>query len=510
MNAHIIPPKRVNLTVHPAYVTGPIDPRLYGSFIEHLGRAVYTGIYEPGHPTANIQGFRLDVADLTRELGTTLVRYPGGNFVSNYNWEDGVGPQAERPRRVDLAWRSLETNQVGTDEFVDWCRLVDVEPMFAVNLGSHGISEAANWVEYCNLPGGTALSERRRANGHDLPHGIKLWCLGNEMDGPWQIGHKTAGEYGDIASQAAQAMSRVDPSLEFIVCGSSSPDMSTFGEWERIVLERTFNQADYLSLHLYVQEQDGDRQSFLASGERLDRFIKEIIATADSVAAAKRSTKRIKLSLDEWNVWNQDDFAGEDSIEEILEAPRLLENRYSALDAVVVGDMMATIIRNADRVAIACLAQLVNAIAPIVTEPAGDAWRQTTFYPLSLIAKYAIGVSLEHRLTAEPLTTLKHGKVDPIGVASILNDDGTLIFILTNRTVEPLLLEIDHAGFGERELLEMVTMLADNGGARRDSAAAETATPTVVTDVLVGANQTELVLPAESWSLLRLAKAGLA
>lgn len=499
--------QRARITVHPAFEVGAIDPRIFGSFVEHLGRAVYTGIYEPGHATADAEGFRQDVAELTRELGTTVVRYPGGNFVSGYKWEDGVGPREDRPTRIDMAWRTIEPNEIGTDEFLRWTAATGTEPMMAVNLGTRGVAEAAELVEYCNVPGGTALSERRRANGADAPHGIRLWCLGNEMDGPWQIGHKTADEYGRLASQAAQAMRRVDPTIELVVCGSSSREMDTFGEWERVVLEHTFDQVEYISVHAYYQERDGDRASFLASAAGFEAFMHEVIATADAVAARRHSDKRIRLSVDEWNIWYIDTFAGEDNLE-LLERPRLIEDVYSALDAVVAGDLLATLLRNADRVAIACLAQLVNVIAPIMTEPGGEAWRQTTFYPIALTAQHARGVTLEARTEGPRATTAKHGEVD--AVSSVVTWDaaaGSLVAILTNRSPEPVELRLDAAGFRELALAESHVMVADDAGPRRTAAEAAEVAPRPLDGVVVEGAAVLVTLPPESWSLIRLTAA---
>lgn len=492
------------ISVHPAFETGPIDRRLFGSFVEHMGRSVYTGIYEPGHPTADADGFRGDVAELTRELGTTVVRYPGGNFVSNYRWEDGVGPRDERPTRLDLAWRSLESNQVGTDDFVRWAAITGTEPMIAINLGTRGPAEAAELVEYCNVAGGTALSEQRRANGADEPHGIRLWCLGNEMDGPWQIGHKSADEYGRLASQAAQAMRRVDPSIELVACGSSGRDMATFGEWERVVLEHTFDDVDYISVHAYYQERDGDRASFLASGASFEAFLHEVIATADAVAAKRHSAKRIQLSVDEWNVWYIDDFEGETNLE-LREKPRLIEDRYSALDAVVVGDLLTTLVRNADRVGIACLAQLVNVIAPIMTEPGGEAWRQTTFFPIALLARHARGIALDARLDSPRMTTEKHGEVDALSAALVHNAEAAeLVMAVTNRSAVPVTTSLEHGGFGPVSLVEALTVRADEVGARHTGDAAAEAAPRALDTVVVSAGETTIELPAQSWSIVRL------
>jgi alpha-N-arabinofuranosidase len=266
---------------------GEIDKRIYGSFIEHLGRAVYGGIYEPGHATADDKGFRQDVLDLVRELNVPIVRYPGGNFVSGYNWEDGVGPVEKRPKRLELAWRTVETNEVGTNEFADWCKKAGAEVMMAVNLGTRGPDEARNLVEYCNHPKGTYYSDLRASHGYKDPHNIKVWCLGNEMDGPWQMCSKTADEYGRIACETAKMMKWVDPSLELVACGSSGRGMSTFAEWEATVLNHTYEYVDYVSLHTYVGNPNNDLGNYLAQSVGFDSFISSVISTCDYVKARK-------------------------------------------------------------------------------------------------------------------------------------------------------------------------------------------------------------------------------
>ena len=297
------------LTLDPAFRVGTVDPRLYGTFVEHMGRCVYTGIFEPGHPTADADGFRADVLELVRELGPTAVRYPGGNFVSGYRWEDGIGPVSERPRRLDLAWRTVETNEVGVDEFTAWCRRAGLDPVMAVNLGTRGVQEAADLLEYCNHPEGTALSDLRRTHGAKEPHDIRTWCLGNELDGPWQVGHKTAHEYGRLAAETARAMRMVDPSIELVACGSSNSSMPTFASWEATMLEECYDLVDYVSLHTYYDPHATDRASFLASSLDLEQMIETIVATADHVGA-RRPRRQLRLSVDEWNVWHQSRFAG--------------------------------------------------------------------------------------------------------------------------------------------------------------------------------------------------------
>ena len=439
---------RARVTLHPDFTVGPVDRRLFGSFVEHLGRCVYTGIYEPGHETADEHGFRQDVADLTRELGVSVVRYPGGNFVSNYVWEDAVGPREDRKPFLDLAWRTIEPNDVGTDEFLQWAERTGVEPMMAVNLGTRGVAEAAALVEYCNGEAGSRWADLRIAHGRLEPYGVQLWCLGNEMDGPWQIGHKDAHEYGRLAASAGKAMKLVDPTIELVVCGSSGMAMPTFGEWERTVLSYTYDLVDHISMHAYYEELDGDRASFLASGTAMDRFIRRVVASADAVGAQRRSDKQITLSFDEWNVWYLETrFPGEANLPLQRDAPRIIEDVYSGLDAVVVGDLLVTLLNHADRVPVACLAQLVNVIAPIMTEPAGPAWRQPTFHPFAATAQHAVGVALDLRVEAATTSTARHGEVPRVTAAATLDEQtGAFALFLVNRSAEHVEVTVEHTG----------------------------------------------------------------
>jgi alpha-L-arabinofuranosidase len=317
------------IVLDPAYVVGSLNRRLFGSFVEHLGRCLYDGIYEPGHPTSDADGFRTDVMELVRELSVTTIRYPGGNFVSGFRWEHGVGPREQRPKRLDLAWHSLETNQVGPHEFAGWSSRVGAEAMLALNLGTRGVSEVLDLLEYANLAAGSALAELRAANGSPDPFNVRMWCLGNEMDGPWQLGHRSAEDYGKIASHVAKAMRQMDPDLELVVCGSSNRLMPTFGTWERVVLEHTYDDVDFISCHAYYEERDGDRGSFLASAVDMDAFIEAVTATADSVKSALRSVRTIDISFDEWNVWYSDRYNTGGKITGLDNwpyAPRLLED----------------------------------------------------------------------------------------------------------------------------------------------------------------------------------------
>ncbi|MBN9606838.1 MAG: alpha-N-arabinofuranosidase [Actinomycetales bacterium] len=415
-----------------------IDRRVFGSFVEHLGRCVYDGIYEPGHPTADADGFRQDVLELVRELGVTTVRYPGGNFVSGYRWEDGVGPRAERPRRLDLAWHSTETNEVGLDEFARWSQKAGTELMLAVNLGTRGTLEAVELVEYANLAEGTTRAQERIANGGVEPYGVKVWCLGNEMDGPWQLGHRSADDYGKLAAQTARALKQVDESLELVVCGSSSAEMPTFGSWERTVLRHSYDSVEFISCHAYYDEKPGDPGSFLASATNMDHFIETVAAAADEVKAELGSDRTIDISFDEWNVWYIDRYHDEDKIVDPQHwpvAPRLLEDSYTVTDGVVVGNLLISLLRHADRVRAASLAQLVNVIAPIMTEPAGPAWRQTTFFPFATTADLATGDVLATAVECDRYDTAQYGSV-PLVDAVVTTDGERVSVFLVNRSLE--------------------------------------------------------------------------
>ncbi len=380
-----------------------LDRRVLGSFLEHLGRAVYTGVYEPGSRLADGKGFRTDVAREIKELGVPIVRYPGGNFVSGYNWLDGVGPKAQRPVVLDRAWNSIETNQFGTNEFVEWCGMVGAEPLLGMNFGTGTVESAVAYVEYCNLDRGTRWSELRRAHGYDRPHNVRHWCLGNEMDGPWQIGRLQAREYGRKARDAAQQMRVIDPNLQLIACGSSGTFMPTYLTWDREVLEECYDRVDGISLHAYygnTTDWSGNSTArFLAMNLDMDRHIHEIAVVCDYVQGLQKSSKRLWLSFDEWNVWYRAR-GGQFTNGRRTAAPHLLEEVYNLEDALLIGGFVNTLLRNSDRVRVACLAQLVNVIAPLVTNESG-VLRQSTYYPYSWALRYARGRVLDLRVESD-------------------------------------------------------------------------------------------------------------
>ena len=409
-----------------------LDRNLFGSFLEHLGRAIYDGIYDSGSRLSDPNGFRRDVMAEVRDLGVPIIRYPGGNFVSGYNWLDGVGPKQDRPRVLDKAWNSIDSNQFGTSEFVTWCRAVGTQPLMAVNLGTGTPEQAAALVEYCNVEKGTEWSELRRKHGAAEPYNVKYWCLGNEMDGPWQIGHMPATEYGLKAQDAARQMRAVDPSVKLVACGSSGPFISTYLEWDRQVLEECYDYVDAVSLHRYfdnARETNGDSSKFVALNLSMEQQIEQVSAVCDVVRGRKRSRKRLWLSFDEWNVW----YRARSGDGHRQEAPHLLEEIYNLEDALLVGGLINSLLRRADRVRIACLAQLVNVIAPIMTNASG-LFRQTIYYPYSWALQFARGNVLNLQVDSPAYEVSEMGQVPYLDVAGTQDiEGGKICLFILNR-----------------------------------------------------------------------------
>ena len=490
----------------PAFTVAPVNRRTFGSFVEHMGRCVYTGIYEPGHHTADADGFREDVLALTRELGVTVVRYPGGNFVSGYRWEDGIGPVTQRPVRRDLAWHGIETNEVGIDEFARWAAKAGAEIMYALNLGTRGVQEALDAHEYLNHPEGTHLAELRRSNGTKEPHGIRLFCLGNEMDGPWQTGHKTPEEYGRLAAEVGRALRSAEPSLELVACGSSSSSMPTFGSWESTVLELAYEHVDYISAHAYYEEMDGDLGSFLASPVDMDHFVDSVVATADSVGARLKSSKRINISFDEWNVWYLSRFENAEKPTTWDIAQPVIEDHYNAADAVVVGGLLISLLRHSDRVTLACQAQLVNVIAPIMTEPGGRAWRQTIFHPFALTSRLAKGTVLRDEPQAPTYETQRFGAVPVLdAVATHDAETGEITVFVVNRDVNgPVDLTVGLTGPGELVIRGAWIVGGGDPYARNTADDPHRVRPEELPGVTVQDGALTATLPPVSWTAIHL------
>ncbi len=496
--------KKAKMTLVSEFKSAKIDERIYGSFIEHLGRAVYGGIYEPGHPCADEDGFRTDVIEEIKKLNVPIVRYPGGNFVSGYNWEDGVGPVELRPKKLELAWGVTEPNLFGTNEFAKWCKKADTQCMMAVNLGLRGPDEARNLVEYCNHPSGSYWSDLRRSHGYSEPHAIKTWCLGNEMDGPWQIGHKTAVEYGRTALEASKVMKWTDPSIETIMCGSSNMGMKTFGEWEATTLDIAYDTVDYVSLHIYFDNRPNDTASFLAKSMVMDDFIKTVVCICDYIKGKKHSKKQINLSFDEWNVWYHSNGA---PVERWSHAPHQLEDIYNFEDALLVALLLMTLLKHADRVKIACLAQLVNVIAPIMTENGGKVWEQTIFYPFMHLSNYGRGYTLISEVDSPKHDTKEFTDVPDVESIATLSEDGEnlTVFAVNRNLDEDVMFDVSLLDFDGFEVVSATEMSgydvkAENGVSGCPVKPFDAPKPVIDGKIM------SVHLKPLSWNVIRLAK----
>jgi alpha-N-arabinofuranosidase len=375
---------QARIKLDPDRVIGEVHPHIFGNFAEHLGRCIYGGIFEEGSPLSDADGFRKDVLEAARGLSVTLLRWPGGNFASGYNWKDGIGPRDQRPARRDHAWGAIESNRFGTDDFLKYAERLGVEPYLCINAGLGSVEDARNWVDYTNESGDTYWSQLRRKNGREKPWAVKYWGLGNEIDGPWQLGHKNAEDYAKFALEAAKAMRRVDASIQLIASGSSNfgPGADWVG-WNRTVLDRLKSEIDYISLHTYIANREQNLEKFLAVSRDIDDRIEVVKGQIQAVRVGNPRARPIAIAFDEWNVWYRTITPGWTEYEI---AATGLEEKYDFADALAMGMFLNSFIRHADVVKMANLAQLVNVIAPIFTDKEG-LYLQTTYFPLAEYAK---------------------------------------------------------------------------------------------------------------------------
>jgi len=364
------------IKIDPERRIGNVDRRIFSGFIEHLGRCIYGGVFEEGSSLSDSHGFRRDVLDAARSLHMPLLRWPGGNFVSGYHWTDGIGPREQRPRRTELAWHTEESNRFGTNEFMEYCRLLGVEPYLCVNMGTGTMDEAQAWVEYCNGTGNTYWANLRRKNGHEEPYDVKYWGLGNEMYGIWQIGALSAEDYAKKAVQFGKVMKWTDPSIQLVSCG-----LNGWSEWDRVVLEELASFVDYHSIHIYTGSDDYYRNVFMP--HQAERALNNCQALIDNVRYRKQIDHPIHVAYDEWNVWFR------------ARGPETgLEERYTMADALAVATYLNIFIRHCQTVHIANLAQMVNVIAPIFTNHEG-LFLQTIYHPLRLYAEHTQEIALD-------------------------------------------------------------------------------------------------------------------
>lgn len=498
------------------FTVGRVDPKVWSSFTEHLGRSIYGGIYDPGKDFSDEKGYRKDVKDIVRDLNLGVIRYPGGNFVSNYNWKDGIGPKNARKKTMDFAWSSIETNQFGIDDFCQWAEEVGVEPMIAVNLGTGTIKEAAELVEYCNHDSGTYWSDLRIKNGRREPYNIKYWCLGNEMEGDWQAGHMSAEDYAKKAREAAKMMKWVDHNIKLVACGSSYEMLPTYLEWDRIILKELYPYVDYLSTHNYNMNSGQGTLNYLSSWKQLDNHIKNTTHALNYAKSLQKkfNDKEIKICLDEWNVWNfqdikldnLDDLAGMTtfeltSAEKWEEHPAILQEKYSLLDALTVGGLGITILNNVDYVEISCLAQLLNVIAPITTDEDGRLLKQTIYYPFALLSKYGRGTVLQPHVSGDTQHT-DFGELPVVESAAVYDEQEKKVhvFALNTDVDNPAALSVQFMRFGETKLTDHVMLTGDDLSARNTFDH-----PARVVPKKLSVNETSsdtISLPKGSWNVL--------
>ena len=411
------PPARIKIDIDRSI--GEVDPLLFGNFAEHLGRMIYGGIYEEGSPLSDKDGYRTDVMDAVKKLGVSILRYPGGNFSSGYNWTDGIGPKDQRPVRVELAWNALESNRFGTDEFLRYAERIGAEPYICINGGLGTVDDARHWVEYTNESRHTYWADQRRKNGRDDPYKVKYWGLGNEIDGPWQLGHKNAEDYARFALEAAKAMRLVDDSIKLVASGSSNYGADWIG-WNRTVLNALRNEIDYIALHTYINNRDNDLEKFLGWSQRIDYYI-ETTAGAIQAAQSGPNPRPIYIAYDEWNVWYR---AGNNEH---------LEETYNFEDALAMGMFFNSFFRHADVVKMANLAQLVNVIAPIMTNKQG-LFLQPIYFPILEYGKQRGNVAL-HAWVASPKYTLNRRELPYLDVSTTYNSkDHTVYVNVLNRS----------------------------------------------------------------------------
>lgn len=498
--------RKVKIIVHRDFQVGNISKMLYGQYFEPLGRCLYEGMYDPKHPQADADGFRGDIRKLAKEMGITCYRYPGGNMSSSYRWEDGVGPRDKRPVRMELAWRSIEDNVLGTDECAAWVESVGAESIMTVNMGTRNIEAACDLLEYCNYEGKTALSDYRRKNGRKEPYNIRYWCLGNELDGPWQIGQKRISDYAWLCRETAKAMKRMDPDLCLIAAGSSSMTMETYPEWDREVLETGYEFLDGISIHAYLNRKDDFTTAhYLAQIQALEEYLKTIEAACQIAKAKNRSEKDVFISIDEWNVQRYEMVVEKDDYHPNWDVhPPILEQIYTMEDAILLGLELLTFIKHCRNVKIACMSLLVNALAPIVSRTGGVCWRQTTFYPFAHCAKYAQGILLDTKVFSEAYEDEEFGRIPFVDAIMTMQEDEAAVFVVNKDVEETAELSVLLEGFGGYEVLEEIEMAHPDPFASNSEENPEYVKPRRVNRAVLTENGIELTIRPLSWNVIRL------
>lgn len=449
-----------HIKIDPTHSLGTINRDIFGGFAEHLGRCIYGGIYDPGSPHADANGLRRDVLDALHRLKMPVIRYPGGNFASGYRWMDGVGPREQRPTRIDLAWHDIDSNHFGTNEFIQFCRELGSEPYLAVNCGDGDMREARDWVEYCNGTDNTALAKLRRSHGYDAPHAVKYWGIGNEVDGPWQIGAKTAQEYARAFTEYAKVMRWVDPSIKLFASALSFWEVD-WVERAQLLIEQAGEMIDYMAIHWYVGHPDFEFADFMAISEGIEERLSAYEGLLKALRMNNKLKRPIPIAVDEWNVWYRT--AGHFGKE-----LNRLEERYNLEDALIVGMHFNAFIRHAQAVQMANIAQIVNVIAPIFTRPDG-LYLQTIFYPFELYSQTCGKTALHVHWHGDTFEGGGYTGIRTLDVSATLDEDKRqLALYVINRSQDTVqsttiqLIEGQFAGAGTQYLINGPDVKAEN------------------------------------------------
>ncbi|SFD06193.1 alpha-L-arabinofuranosidase C-terminal domain-containing protein [Butyrivibrio sp. YAB3001] len=412
--------QNAKITVHPSYTIGEISERLFSAFLEPIGTMVNGTMYNPKHPTADEQGFRKDFIDALKATRLPAVRLPGGNFVSAWQWKNSIGPAENRRACLDPAWHQYYTNQVGHDEYLQWAAKVGTEPLYTVNMGTGTIQDAMDLVEYTNHIGGTYWSDLRRSYGHEEPYNVKMWYLGNEMDGPWQLGawDKNPEGYGHKVLETSKAIKWIDEKIETAVCGSSAPFMEGFPAWDEAVLDKCYDVVDYVSVHHYHSAAPGNIKGLLGGSLYYEDFINTEIAMIDYVASKHRSPKKVNISFDEYEAmvrplqqlhpgygrYNmaRNHYHFDPSRNYIRHDPDNMPERQfpggDMLPALSMASIQLALLRHADRVKIGCMTGGLNALAASNHD---HVWKNASHHVYSSLLAYAKGISLDTKVECE-------------------------------------------------------------------------------------------------------------
>ena len=391
---------------------GKVDPNIYGAFVEPIRTVVYGTIYDPTSPLADTNGFRKDFVQLIKDLHIPVLRWPGGNYVSGYNWEDGIGPKDQRPARLDLAWHQIDNNQMGTDEYAKFCSLIGAEDFVCINAGLGTLDQARHWIEYCNYPKGTYYSDLRRKYGNEQPFNVKYWSLGNEIDGPWQLGQKNAEDYCKFALEAAKAMRSVDSNVKFVADGASNYRTNNdWIAWNDYVLQHMAGNIDYLSVHRYVREALGGDTSFagtMSLGLDVDRKIDVIHALIEKAMMETGTRRPVYISFDEWSAGGA-----------------------TLTGSLMVAQHLNSFIRHADIVKMANITMLSSLVG---TSPDGD-YKNALYQAFSLYCNNARGTALDVYVNSEKYSNRIFTDIPYLDVTAVFNDaNKTLVVNVVNRS----------------------------------------------------------------------------